>query len=335
MLNLQMPSPTSLNQPICLPRIPKSALEWRDELWYWQGDVFDGYLYDIVTQRRVEIWRVEAGQVMSRYFPEEFCTCCQVYEIVDPPIIDITGFNMEDYSALTDWGTRNHPYYKDGMTIDGLCLIVDGLPYTGMSIYVANDFVCNEEIWKDGYSVASIDWYYITFFKVGAIFFEYPNLTCRISYPSKLDPKSFILLLKKDSPARLDISFNFNNDTPHISSLEIMGSFDKNELKKLISLDLDLVFDSILSFSFEKRIRFSGNKMNGALIKKIISKNHFFETEKIIIHNLDLTKEFFMSLSEIKTLKTLDIESSLRESAKDLIDFFQQLRPDVEIISFI
>jgi hypothetical protein len=80
MLKLEMPSQASFNRPKVLPRVVKAALEWRDELWHWQGELFDGYLYDIINQRHVEIWKVEAGEIVSSYFPEKFCTCCQVYE---------------------------------------------------------------------------------------------------------------------------------------------------------------------------------------------------------------------------------------------------------------
>lgn len=327
MLKLEMPSPTSLNRPKVLPRVVKAALEWRHELWYWQGELFDGYMYDIVNQRNVEIWRVEAGQVVGSYFPEEFVAFCQAYHMSNLPIIDITGFSFDNYSGITHYQTLNHPYYQDGMTYEGVDLMVDGLPYTGMVISTEENIVTAEKILIDGFALAGIYWEFDGTFELSSIFVSYLDFSWAMEYVSKhLVLAKFFLYPEKDQ-ANFDIDFIKTDQGVFIKSINIEEGADFSKIRNIIHFNDNFLFD----YDFYKKFNMTGTGVSHQIINNLIEKDRLSGVETLSIYNFEKSADFFIALAKIESLKILRIEPHQYEESKALVEEFQKLRPDVSI----
>ena len=162
-MNITLPSLTDLHWPQDLPRLTSTLLTQQNGLWYWQGQPFTGYLYQIVSQRHVEGFYVEQGIVIAPYFPELLASCCAAYGLQISCAIDLTGFSFSDFLGHTEYGTINMPYYLHGMTYnDRQQLFVDDQLFTGMTI---NTFynqhagkVWSEQIWMNGEIIAQQKW---------------------------------------------------------------------------------------------------------------------------------------------------------------------------------
>lgn len=327
MLKFEMPSQTSFNRPKVLPRVVKAALEWRDELWHWQGELFDGYLYDIVDQRHVEIWRVEAGEIVGSYFPEEFVAYCQAYHMSNLPIIDITDFSFDKYSGITEYQTVNHPYYQDGMTYKGIDLLVDSIPYNGMAISAEENIVTTEKILKDGFELAGLYWEFDSTFELSNFSISYPDFLWGVRYLSKhLELANFLYISKKNQLG-FDIDFIKINQRVFIKNISLDKGFDFSKIKDIIDFKDDFLFD----YHFDQDVSVMGDGVSNKLINQLIEKNRLSGVETLSIYNFEKTTDFFLALAKIESLKVLRIESEQHEESQALVEEFQKLRPDVSI----
>lgn len=334
-MNITLPSLTDLHWPQDLPRLTSTVLTQQNGLWYWQGQPFTGYLYQIVSQRHVEGFYVEQGIVIAPYFPELLASCCAAYGLQISCAIDLTGFSFSDFLGHTEYGTINMPYYLHGMTYNGhQQLFVDDQLFTGMTIDTFHSQhagkVFSEQIWLNGEIIAEQKWRADA--KLISISLEKTDQYdfCQsIFYATNVDGTDTMRIYFREKCNDHVFSLLFFNKNGITKAMSINMETSKNNFLKNNFVCLDNL--NIFNYPFNEVLILGGIEIDSVFLEKALHSNCFDSVIDMSINKIYFSKEFFNQLAKIPRLKELSFYIKNTEERQHWTSYFHSIRPDVAV----